>query len=349
MLSSRAMMMRLRGFARLPRSAAGLGALVCWGLALGLAALLLAGCAPPAPLTTIAPATITQAPPTRAPTQAPPATFTAAPRLTPTLAPTATSNPPTETAPTPLPPTATPLAPTPDATAKARQVRLPILMYHYVEPWPAEATELRRGLTVTPEAFAAQMGYLAEHGYVTVSLYDLAEALALGRPLPGRAVVLTFDDGYRGLLNYALPVMQPLGFTGTIFAITEFTDLEMAPYLTWDHLRALAALGWRIEPHTKTHLQLAGQSRETQLYQMLGAIESVEAHVGARPRFFCYPAGKYDEVTLQLAQDLQLWGAVTTGGGRLHDFAGRFTTPRMRIDGRGSLRDFVQAVEGDLP
>lgn len=222
-------------------------------------------------------------------------------------------------------------------------------MYHYIEPWPAGADELRRGLTVRPEDFAAQLDYLAAHGYRAVSLQDLAEALTLGRPLPERAVVLTFDDGYRTLLDQALPIAQAHGFTGTVFVITELIDRGFPAYLSWDQARALAGLGWQIEPHTKTHPELAGRSRAKQLYEMLGSIETIEANLGARPRFFCYPSGKYDATTLQLADELQLWGAVTTRPGREHTFADRFTWTRVRVDGRGSLRDFIAAVDGDLP
>lgn len=227
-------------------------------------------------------------------------------------------------------------------------MRLPILMYHYVEPWPAGASELRRGLTVRPEDFAAQMEYLAERGYVTVSLYDLADALATGRPLPERAVVLTFDDGYRSLADYAWPVSQQHGFTGTVFVITELMDRGFEQYLTWDQARALFAAGWRVEPHTKTHVELAGRSYAKQLYEILGSVETVEANLGVRPRFLCYPAGKYDATSIQLAEEIQLWGALTTRPGRMHTFADRYTWTRVRVDGRGSLRDFIRVVEGDL-
>jgi len=285
---------------------------------------------PPAAVTDALPATFT-----RTPTHTATATFTMTPTHTPSPSPTST--------PTPAPP-----RPTPDAEAANRRVRLPILMYHYVEPLPAGADDLRRGLTVTPEDFTAQLRYLADNGYTTVSLYDLAEALALGRPLPGKAVVLTFDDGYRSLLDYALPAMGSRGFTGTVFVITEFADRELPQYLTWAQLRELAARGWRIEPHGKTHAPLAGADRDRQVYEMLGAIESIEAHLGVRPRFFCYPSGRFDELTLQLAQEMHLWGAVTTRGGRQHRYADRFAWARVRVDGRGTLADFVNALEGDL-
>ncbi len=276
------------------------------------------------------------------------ATSTSTPALLPTPTATLTSAPTLIPSLTPAQSQDLNALPTPDAGAEARMARLPVLMYHYVEPWPADADEARKNLTVRPEDFAAQMQYLAENGYATVSLYDLLDALSLGRTLPEKAVVLTFDDGYRGLMEYALPVMQRYGFAGTVFVITEFSDRELPAYLTWPQVRQLFGLGWRIEPITKTHTPLAGQPRDKQLYEMLGSIETIQANLGVRPRFFAYPMGKYDELTLQLAREMHLWGGVTTGGGRLHAYTERFTWTRMRVDGRGTLKDFINAVEGDL-
>ena len=108
------------------------------------------------------------------------------------------------------------------------------------------------------------MRYLLDRGHVTVSLYDLVAALRTGQPLPPRAVVLTFDGGHRSLLRYALPVMEAYGFTGNIFAITKGIDDGQALYLTWDQARDLYDQGWKIEPHTRTHLQLAGRSLTVQ-------------------------------------------------------------------------------------
>jgi len=292
------------------------------------------------PTVTVTTAPATQAPPSQTATEA---LFTASP-ATATLTPSPTPEPtltPTAT------PTSTPL-PTPDADARNRAVRLPILMYHYVEPWPVNAGEIRKSLTVQPENFAAQIRYLHDHGYVTVSLYDLLYALTLGWPLPPKAVVITFDDGYRDLMQYAAPVMQPYGYTGTVFVITELMDREFERYLTWPQAESLYAQGWKIEPHTKTHDQLAGQSRDFQLYQMLGSMQTIAAHTGVMPRFFDYPSGKYDDMTLQLDHELGLWGAVTVKFGRAHTLDSLYTLTRVRVSGQDTLRQFVDLLEGDL-
>jgi peptidoglycan/xylan/chitin deacetylase (PgdA/CDA1 family) len=244
---------------------------------------------------------------------------------------------PTETA------TAAPL-PTPDALAAGRQVRVPILMYHYVEPWPANADEIRKGLTVRPDDFAAQIDYLHQHGYVTVSLYDLVYGLALGRPLPPKAVIVTFDDGYASLPQYAVPAMERYGYSGTIFVITDFMDRGLDAYLTWPEAEALYARGWKIEPHTKTHEELAGRDRAFQLYQMLGSVQTVAAHIGTQPRFMCYPSGKYDDLTLQLMREMNLWGGVTVQVGRTHTLDSLYALTRIRVDGQASLQAFINGL-----
>lgn len=237
--------------------------------------------------------------------------------------------------------------PTPGWADVGRQVRVPVLIYHYVEPVPADAGPLREGLTVTPELFTQQIEYLAANGYTTISLYDLSQAVTTGAPLPAKSVILTFDDGYSGVLTYALPVMERYGFKGTIFVITEFVDNGRPGYLTWDELRRLHALGWRIEAHTKTHIQLEDAGYDQQLYQMLGSIETIAANIAERPRYLSYPAGRYDATSVWLAEQLQLWGAVTTHAGRWYDFGSRYTWPRQRIDGRLGLQGFIDQVEGD--
>ena len=243
--------------------------------------------------------------------------------------------------------TATPTTvylPTPDAVVGTRDVVLRILTYHYVEPWPVDASPLRAGLTVRPEDFAAQMDYLAANGYTTVSLYDLIDTLATGRPLPDKPVVLTFDDGYAGLFPYAVPIMAAHHQTGTVFVITELVDQARPEYLTWSQLRFMHDLGWSVEPHTKSHIGLQGLSYERQLYEMLGSIETVEANLGARPRFFNYPSGSYDATTLQLAPELGLWGAVTTQGGWYHRYADRYTLTRLRVTGNIDLPHFIDML-----
>ena len=218
-------------------------------------------------------------------------------------------------------------------------------MYHYVEPWPAGASLLRKQLTVQPDDFAAQMAYLHSQGFVTVSLYDLMAALDRGQPLPPKAIVLTFDDGYRSLMDYAVPDLTAYGYTGTVFVVTQLMDQNFPQYLTWPQAESLYAAGWKIEPHTKTHPVLAGRSWDFQLYEMLGSVQTVQAHIGVTPHFFAYPYGKWDANTLELVRQLHLWAAVSEIPGSVQEYADRYTLRRTRIDGTLTLPQFIKAIQ----
>jgi peptidoglycan/xylan/chitin deacetylase (PgdA/CDA1 family) len=295
----------------------------------------------PSPSATITPTFTATATHTLEPSPVPPsASPTATATATHTVAPTATASPTVVPSPT--------LGPTPDAEAHLRVVTAPILMYHYVEPWPPGPDELRQGLTVRPEDFAAQMAYLHAQGYASVSLYDLVEALAVGKPLPEKPVIITFDDGYRSLMDFALPELQRYGYTATVFVITQLMDEGFPQYLTWEQAQSLYALGWKVEPHTKTHDQLGGRGRDFQLYQMLGSLQTVEARMGVTPRFIAYPSGAYDDLSVELAKELHLWGAATVNYARVHTYSSLHEMGRVRVSGLGTLEEFVAAL-GDGP
>lgn len=89
---------------------------------------------------------------------------------------------------------------------------VPVLMYHHVSPSPGL-------VTISPENFRAQMRYLAENGWHTIGLDDLARFLA-GEPLPAKSVVITFDDGYLDNWVWVHPVMAEYGLHGAIFLVT---------------------------------------------------------------------------------------------------------------------------------
>lgn len=89
---------------------------------------------------------------------------------------------------------------------------VPILMYHHVSP----AAGL---VTVTPEHFRAHVAWLAEHGWQTLTLDQIAAFLA-GQPVRRKSVVITFDDGYLDNWTHAHPVLSEHGLNGVIFLIT---------------------------------------------------------------------------------------------------------------------------------
>lgn len=224
-------------------------------------------------------------------------------------------------------------------------LKVPILMYHYVSTPPADADKYRTDLSVTPEQFRQQMAYLKDNGYTTVDLYDLSRAIVSQIELPEKPIILTFDDGYLDNYENAYPILQEHGFAGTFFVVTEFIDKQRAGYMTWPMVEEMAQGGMRFESHSRTHPDLREMSRDRLIWEILGSQETLAAHLGYTPRYFCYPGGWYDEATIQMLQELDFWGATTTQNGSWHGFDNRFEWRRVRIRNTTSAGEFARLVD----
>ena len=93
--------------------------------------------------------------------------------------------------------------------------RIPILMYHHL------TNDVQSGMHVSPDVFEAQMRGLYEHGFNVITLRQLVDFVDHGVPLPERPVVITFDDGYLSVYQYAFPILERYGHPATVFVIGE--------------------------------------------------------------------------------------------------------------------------------
>lgn len=129
-----------------------------------------------------------------------------------------------------------------DRAAPRRTGVVTMLTYHRVDHPTARPDLMPRLLSATPDGFADQMALVARH-YDPVSLADVLGAV--GRPgrLPRRAVMVTFDDGYRDFATHAWPVMRDLAIPATLFVATAFASDPATPFW-WDRLwTAIATAG----------------------------------------------------------------------------------------------------------
>jgi peptidoglycan/xylan/chitin deacetylase (PgdA/CDA1 family) len=232
--------------------------------------------------------------------------------------------------------------PTPDGDA--RTVHVPILMYHYLSIPPANADIYRQDLSVTPELFAAHLDAMQQAGYTTISLYTLLDHLTHGSPLPEKPVVLTFDDGYRDQYTNAFPLLRERGLTATFFIVTDFLHDQRPEYITWDMVREMYAGGMSIEAHGRNHVSLANKDRDYLIWQALGSYESIEVEIGVRPRFISYPAGDYDQNTVDVFHSANYWAGFTTKQGATHRSDDLFQMERIRVRGTTSPEELLRLL-----
>lgn len=296
--------------------------------------------------------------PTPAPTLLPPSSptpaATAAPITDPALAlqatQTAAAAPPTPEiiGATGATTDATPAAPEPLPTpygVYSWTLKVPILMYHYVSQPPADADVYRVDLSVTPDNFRQQLAWLRENGYTGIDYYDLSLAIVGMTELPEKPVLLTFDDGYLDNYTAAFPLLQEYGYKATFFVVTDFVDFGREGYMTWPMLEEMSRAGHRIESHSRTHPDLRDKDRDGLIWEILGSQQTIAAHIGYTPRYFCYPGGDYNEATIQMLRELDFWGAATTANDTWHGFNERFEWGRLRIRNNTTLQEFANVLD----
>jgi len=100
-----------------------------------------------------------------------------------------------------------------------------VLCYHGIRTTD-DSTQFS-GLHVTKSTFERHCRLIAE-ACDPISLDEFREARQTGRQLPPRSVIMTFDDGYRGVLEHGLPVLERYGIPAAVF-------VAAAPVLDQQH------------------------------------------------------------------------------------------------------------------
>jgi peptidoglycan/xylan/chitin deacetylase (PgdA/CDA1 family) len=184
-----------------------------------------------------------------------------------------------------------------------------ILCYHAVsEDWPTE-------LAVSPAQLGAQLRFFARRGYRPATL-----SAALARPPGPKTLVVTFDDAYASVLERALPVMSALDVPATVFAPTSYVAAEGALQwdsmkrwlgtahegelrcMSWEDLRALAAVGWEIGSHTSTHPKLPSLAGPELAAELSDSKARCEAELQRPCRALAYPFSAYDRCVMDAAR-----------------------------------------------
>jgi peptidoglycan/xylan/chitin deacetylase (PgdA/CDA1 family) len=184
--------------------------------------------------------------------------------------------------------------------------RLLVLGYHSVSAgWPAVTS-------VRPQHLRDHLSWLVRRGYRGATLSD-----ALTAPAHRRTLVVTFDDAHRSVMTEARPILAELGLPGTVFVPTAYagTDRPMGwpgydhwvgtehehelRCLSWEELRELAAEGWEIGSHTRSHPRLTTLADDDLDAELRESRRECEAAIGRPCLSIAYP---YSDVDARVAR-----------------------------------------------
>lgn len=214
----------------------------------------------------------------------------------------------------------------------ARGRRDAVVVYHAIGRVPRSAPQWNG--FVRPERFVAQMAYLAERRRVI----DL-DALFEPDPSPGiPRVAITFDDGYRSVLEHAVPVLRELGFPAAFFIPTKWIGARSAwsspnasplELMSGEELAELARSGFAIESHGHAHIDYARSEPRAVEDDVRTSVERLTELLGRPPRYLAYPYGRASPAAAAEAAGLGLRGAFALD--RPQDVAGDFAVRRVPV------------------
>ena len=242
------------------------------------------------------------------------------------------------------------------ASSRIPQPLIPVLAYHSVMPhefyYPANVSN---PWVLSEEVFYAQMRYLYEHNFTTITAVQLINFLYHEGDLPYNPILITFDDGYLDNYLFAAPIMRQFGFTGIVFLITSdipyaTPDMTAKPikYMSMAEITAAADV-FEYGSHTHVlHEKIDGRPQLT-----FESIENIRADIersfAAPIAFvpaFAYPFGRHSPNAVQALERAEVEIAFTTNWGYVRHNANPFLLPRFSITSEWTLDMFSNTVHG---
>lgn len=201
---------------------------------------------------------------------------------------------------------------------------------------------------VTADSFADSMDFLKNHGYNVISLDSAINHIRFGSPIPENAIVLTFDDNYRGAYFEGFPIMQIRDFPCTFFVHTFYvgktTNNEQKP--TWEDLYVGETTGLlSVESHTWTHANLTAISLASVRFELETSKRDIEHYLHKECKYIAYPYGAYNYSVISIAQEVGYVAGLKASGTGLNDpSTPLFEISRIFIDLQDTLNQFKNKV-----
>lgn len=207
--------------------------------------------------------------------------------------------------------------------------RVPVLMYHHVQDLEKAKSLNQLSLTVSTETFKEQMQYLKDKGYRTIYASDLNNFFDQGFPIPGKSILITFDDGYEDFSSDALPILRGMGFNSIVFVPTGL--MNNGGYLNWDSISGIASVGdVMFANHTWSHKNMGTDTSTIKSEITTADIQLTERNLNS-PKVFAYPYGLSSQSAIKTLSDFGYTLGFTTKPGSIQCKANRFELTRIRI------------------
>lgn len=173
-----------------------------------------------------------------------------------------------------------------------KNLQIPVFVYHDIV---ADESEVEYDyMQTTVEKFEEQMTGLMKLGYKPISYEDLVAYSKGEKAIPKWSFLVTFDDGYDGVYEYAYEIAKKYNIPMTSFVIDDCVGAE--GYYTWEQAKEMHDNGiMSIYSHGLTHARYNEKTEE----ELVQETESAYANLTEKLedenllKVFTYPYGLY--------------------------------------------------------
>ena len=182
--------------------------------------------------------------------------------------------------------------------------------------------------------FKQQIDFLKAEKYHTLTLKEVKDYYLQKKALPEKAVLLTFDDCYQSMREYAYPLLKEASFKATAFVVSGWLFAEPSPYkpavsktLSRSELNEMSDV-FEYANHT-THFHerkgMMGRSMWEPAEKFAADLDCCNQTVAIQD-VFAYPFGFYDQQTIKTLEAKGFVLSFTTIPG-----FNTLETPRMEL------------------
>lgn len=214
---------------------------------------------------------------------------------------------------------------------KTSGIRLPVLMYHNVGTKSSEWGPM----SISPEKLRMDMGAIKNSGYNTILFEELLSFVDGYADLPENPVIITFDDGYKGVYDYAFPILRELNMkfvaciVGSTIGDPEYNIRYKTQHLDIKAIKEMFGTGLvEFQSHTfDMHRdgsgnyrygisKYSGESDEEYKLRLTGDAllnnSFIREHTGVTPLVYAYPMGVYTAQSEAILKDLGFRSTLST-------------------------------------
>lgn len=241
--------------------------------------------------------------------------------------------------------------------------RVPVLMYHRLG---ASRDEREARYAITPANFAAHMRALAGKGYRAIGIDTLVAWLEGGGDLPEGAMLITFDDGFRGVRDHALPVLEKLDWPFTVFLVSDLIGGEDVwtraanpasatyPLLDATEILDMQRRGASFHSHTRSHASLPSLDDAALSDQLAGSRAALTRLLGQDVAYIAYPFGHHDARVEAATRAAGYRAAFSTRSGFNRRDENRYSIRRLDVYGTDTPAMLLRKIrlggnDGGLP